>query len=228
VSVEIVPADVYVTGSISETNRVAIQYVITNYVYPYTTVPLDSSQLVTQANIASGTIPAGPRIRVNRAASLTLSTTFQRIDFNGTDAINVNTYPTNASSQKFVDWDSTNKKFLFRTTVDRNYIASIYLTTTNTSLLNTVNLTSASLQMRFVVPNGVSAGVDYYFPDPLNRGLIDLSLVNSVSPWTQNYLDVVYANSLIQANGLAVDIRLSNTILGTTTLTAAAMLVYST
>lgn len=180
----------------------------------------------TDKDIQDGRVESSPRIRVNRSAALTLTTAWQRLDFNGNSTLNVNTYPKTNGTDYDVFYDATNKIFKFMTTVDRNYTVSMYLKTTASSLLNTVNLTMATIQLRFVVPNGNEDGTDYYFPFPGEDGLLDLNLVNSVSPWRQEYFSSIFADARKRSNGVGVDVRISNTVLGTIMLASANTLIY--
>jgi hypothetical protein len=181
---------------------------------------------ITGNDVSRGMIPSAPRIRVSRSSTLTLTTSWQTLDFNGTSAANVNTFPKDSNNVEMITYDTTAKKFKFSTSVDRNYALVIYIKTTATSILNALNLSMGSLQMRFVVPGGNTDGSDYYFPFPDDGGYIDLNLVNSVSPWQQEYYTNIFVDQRKRTGGMQVQLKLSNTVLGTVTVTASNALFY--
>jgi hypothetical protein len=174
--------------------------------------------------------PRQPRLRVNRTATLSVNTTWQKIDFSGTSNFNVNTYGKDPTSgNQMVMWDSSAKIFRFYNKNDQNYIVFF-------NAITTVNLitTRATLRYRFVVPNGISAGVNLYFPFPdtqatayVDAGEVTLlagGMNHNVSPLP------LYVTDVIRNNGLWLEIQLSNSLitLGTCTLNSCDLLIQST
>jgi hypothetical protein len=85
------------------------------------------------------------------------------------------------------------------------------------------------LQIRFVIPNGVSAGVDFVFPFTNNGGYADLDEVTILSIAQNNkpFSHPLYTSQAIRTNGFKVEVRLSNVLAvgGTTTLNYASLLI---
>jgi len=167
-------------------------------------------------------IPA--RLRISRSSSLALTTSWQVVDFSGTSPYNVNTFAYDSSIGKnLVYWDSTSKLIKFSSSYDMNLITSLFATT-STNLLTT----KATVQVRFVIPNGVSPGVDLYFPYPdettpyADLGEVTL-LANGIKH--QPLILPIYANSSMRTNGFRVEIRLSNSLitLGTCSLNSCTL-----
>lgn len=171
------------------------------------------------------TVPE-PRFRANRTANLTLTTSWQTVDFNGTSSFNVNTFATiDGAGTRMVSWDSTNKLLKFNGDYDRNYAISFFVTT-STNLITTRSI----LQVRFVVPNGVSPGVDLIFPFPDDATpLVDMGEVTLLAGGVRHIplnLDL-YSNAAIRTNGVRVEVRLSNSLitLGVSNMTSASILI---
>jgi len=165
-----------------------------------------------------------PRMRVSRSASLTLSTTYQKVDFSGTSTYNLNTFQNDPTTgNPMVYWDATNKIFKFYNTTDVNYL--MYFTGACSSTLLT---TPVSLRYRFVIPNGTSPGVPAYFPNPDTDQYSDLGPVSYV---THRPFDQTLPANIIQVvrtNGFYLEVALSNGTLGTVTLDYAALNISST
>ncbi len=174
----------------------------------------------------------GARMRVSRSSGLTLSTTWQKIDFNGTSTYNVNTFGTDPTTgNPLTWWDTTNKMFKFNFQQDVNVNITLYTKTTVTILTQPGNL-----QMRFVVPNGLGVGQDLYFPFPDNDGTgqygyIDLFpiTVASTGVTLRDHLFSTYLGNGIRTNGLYIEVRLSNAFFigSVITLNNAACLIQS-
>jgi hypothetical protein len=85
----------------------------------------------------------------------------------------------------------------------------------------------ATLQIRFVIPNGTSPGVDFVFPFTNNGGYADLTDITILStPINNTPFDFdIYTNGQIRANGFKIQVKLSNALAigGTTTLNYASM-----
>lgn len=173
-----------------------------------------------------------PVFRINRTASLNITTTWQTIDFNGTSTANSNDFGTDpATGNKMVYWDATNKliRFIGRPPYKKTFSFSIY-PETNTNVITT----RATLQIRYVIPNGAGTGVDLIFP-----------FVDTASPYADLGEATILAGGVrhmplslpipvgnaIATNGVRVEIRLSNALglipivgtLGTCTLTNCAI-----
>lgn len=169
-----------------------------------------------------------PRLRVNRTASLALTTTWQTIDFNGTSTYNVNTFGKDpVSGNNLVWWDSANQLMRFYEQYDRNYKLEFYANT-----ITTILTTKASLQYRLVVPNGVSPGVDIYFPFPelgASGAYADVGEVTLLATGVSHGVNPqsLYLIDAIRTNGVKLQLRLSNNLftLGTCTLTSCNLLI---
>ena len=172
--------------------------------------------------------PIDPRMRVNFSAGLNLSTTFQKIDFAGTSSSNVNTFGVEpVSGNPMVWWDPTNKLFRFYQNNDTNFQVNLQIKTTSTLIT-----TRATLQYRFVVPNGGGVGVNTYFPFPDDGGYADFSEVTVLASGQNNSQNVInfFAGSAIRTNGCWLEMRLSNSLitLGVCTLNSAAITFLAT
>ncbi len=157
-----------------------------------------------------------PRLRTNISASLTLSTTWQRLNFAGTSTLNVNTFTMPAGSPSpAVYWDSTNKLFKFQATGDRNYDFNFNIVASSSAVLSLLNVSLTNIQLRYVVPSPTPI----YFPLPDSDQCINLMKAGLVS--TDNASDnrVIYANSAIRQYGLGMEMRISSSFLGTATAT---------
>lgn len=139
-----------------------------------------------------------PRLRVNRSASLSLSTNWQKIDFNGTSSRNINTFGKDpVSGNPMVMWDSNAKLFRLYD-IDQNMLCFLNMTTT-TSLLTV----RATLQYRCVIPNGISAGVNDYFPFPEEGGYADAMEVTILAAAMNHNVQQIpfYLQDTIRSNG---------------------------
>lgn len=167
-----------------------------------------------------------PRIRLNRTAPLNVTTTWQDVDFNGTSQANTNTFGKDpVSGNNMVWYNPTTKLFRFYEPYDTNYLIRLdFETTTNLLTLR------ATLQYRFVVPNGTSAGVDYYFPFSDGVGYADAYEVTVLATTMAHNSLVIptFVENRIRNNGFKLQVRLSNSLvtLGTCTLNSSAILIY--
>jgi len=171
---------------------------------------------------------ADPRLRVSTSSPLVLTTSWQTLDYSGSETLNVNTFGINPiTSTNMFNYDSVNKLFKYSGNYDHNFQMFLQFSTT-TSLLTI----RAYLQVRFVIPNGVSAGVDFVFPFTNNGGYADLDEVTILSTAQNNkpFFHPLYTNQAIRTNGFRVDARISNALAigGTTTLNYASMLIQGT
>lgn len=171
-----------------------------------------------EANKETNTSVGDPRLRVNKTTSMTLSTTPQTVNFNGTSPYNTNTFTVlPGQSTPSVWYDPSTQLFNFTSNNDKNY--NLYLTTSIVAnqLLSTLNLTSASLRMRLYIPSPTPVT----FPGPDVGGYIDLGAVNLTGQRNDYQPVAVFANSLIRQYGFQVQLYLSNAVLGTVTLNGA-------
>lgn len=179
-----------------------------------------------QTKVTIGEIQPGPRIRVSRQASLTISTSWQRIDFNGNTSLDVNTFPMMGDGTLQVYWDSANKLFRFnQNDVDRNF--DVRFGTVFNQGISAVNM-----QLRFVVPSPTPL----YFPFPskaddttLNgRGYTDLDQLPAGVGTTYGtvYKDNLYSNILARQYGVGVELKASASLLTMPVLTAADFVIF--
>lgn len=160
-------------------------------------------------------------MRVSRSSALTLTTTFQKVDFNGTSTYDINTFGNDPTTgNNLVSWDATNKLFKFYDLNDKNYNIIIYFGTSATLLTTPTNL-----RYRFTVPNGISGGTDLHFPFPDTVGYEDILPISFTSPNNRSHSTTIYLNPAIRTNGLYMEVCLSNTNLGTNTLTECELLL---
>lgn len=172
--------------------------------------------------------PRQPRLRINRSTGLQLTPSWQKIDFNGTSQFNVNTFGKDpVTGNQLVMWDSTSKQLRFYDKYDQNYLCFINMTTT-TNMIST----RASIQLRFVIPNGTSPGVPLYFPFPSEGGYIDVGEATMIAANSVKMAVPIplYLDQTIRTNGLWVEMKLSNALiaLGVCMLENCTMLVQST
>jgi len=167
-----------------------------------------------------------PRMRVNRTAPLTLSTTWQTVDFNGTSTFNVNDFGNDPTTgKKMVSWDATAKLFRIYGDYNNTYLLQLFPTTTTTAVS-----VRSTLQYRIVIPNGNGAGSDLYIPYPEAGGYADINEVTILSTQMQHNPIIfgITATPAIRANGFYVQVRLSTLItLGSCTLNNCAFLIQS-
>lgn len=166
---------------------------------------------------------ADPRLRVSCTPNSNVTTAWQTINFNGSESLDINTFGIDPTSGfKMFNYDSATQLFKYYGKYDSNFFTSFQFTTTTNII--TVR---ATLQIRFVIPNGVSAGVDLIFPFTNNGGFADLNDVTILSTAVNNVpFDFdIYTNQAIRDNGFKIQVRLSNVLAigGTTTLNYASM-----
>jgi hypothetical protein len=168
-----------------------------------------------------------PRMRVNRTASLSLTTDWQTLSFNGTSDFNFNTYAIDPTSgNKMIWYDTSANLFKVYGEYDKQLSFQLFIRST-TNIITT----SANLQYRIVIPNGISPGVPLNFPFPEDGGygyLISLTRLTTAVNNTTTPI-AIYANSAIRTNGFYVQVRLSNPLfaLGTSTINSASVVIQS-
>jgi len=178
-----------------------------------------------EANRETNTTIGDPRIRVNKTTSMTLSTSWQTLNFNGSSAYNINSFTTLPGQSNPSAWyDPTTSLFNFTPNGDRNYVLYITTSITSNQLLSTLNLTSASLRLRLMIPSPTPV----YFPGPDVGGYIDLGAVNLTGQRNDYQPIAFFANSLIRQYGFSVQLCLSNAVLGTVTLNGADINLFPT
>jgi hypothetical protein len=166
---------------------------------------------------------ADPRIRVSCTPNLLLTTSWQTINFNGSESLDTNTFGMDpVSGNRIFNYNTTTALFNYYGNYDNNFFTSFQFTTTTTLLT-----VKATLQIRFVIPNGTSPGVDFVFPFTNNGGYADLTDITILStPINNTPFDFdIYTNGQIRANGFKIQVKLSNALAigGTTTLNYASM-----
>lgn len=175
----------------------------------------------TDRDFMRGQTDPQPRLRANLTAALTLTTTWQRLNFAGASAYNTNTFPM-INGNPLVYWDTVARVYRFQSPVDRNYDTTLNGKFQASNLLSALNLTTVSVQMRYVVP----APTPIYFPLPDGQGYVDLLNVNLLSATSGTFGLIAYASQPIRTYGLGVELRLSGALLGTATLQAADFIIY--
>ncbi|MBO0358623.1 hypothetical protein J0X19_11760 [Hymenobacter sp. BT186] len=176
----------------------------------------------TDNDILNGNLEGSPRLRVNRSTALALSTSWQRVDFNGVSSVNVNTFPdVDGQGTKKVRWDSVNKVFLFSDTVDRNYNVSLFM-----HLVASALLTGNAVQMRYVIPNGNGLGNNFYFPFPDDGGFKEITTFAGSADKRVTDNTIIYVNQMIRDNGLGIELKMQNSFLATVNLTSSAFIIY--
>ena len=167
-----------------------------------------------------------PVFRINRTATFALTTTWQTVDFNGTSTANSNDFGIDPiSGNKMVYWDSTNKliKFIGNPPYKKTFSFSIY-PETNTNIITT----RATLQLRYVIPNGGGAGVDLIFPfvdtSTPYADIGEVTILAGGVKHTPLSLPIPVSTAII-TNGVRVEMRLSNALftLGVCNLTNCAI-----
>lgn len=177
---------------------------------------------LTDQEVIDGWMPPQPKIYREITTPVVLSTSFQRLDLS---VNNANTFTNGLGGKKLVDWDATNKLFTFNDTTTRNYIAALNLKLTTSGVLVTPIVAPVYVQFRFVVPDGVSPGVDYYFPFSTGDGFMDLQEVAFNGTRRHQRLTPVTSDANKRATGVGCEVRTSALTL-TGSLTVAAFSVY--
>lgn len=172
---------------------------------------------ITDKDIASDNLQDEPFLRMNRTASLTLSTSFQRIDFNGTSTLNNNTYPiVEGQTYRRVDWDLTNKLFKFNRTSTGIY-------NTNLGFQFNGGLRPADIDIRFVIPVPTTP---IYFPFPDTMGYITIAQIERLTDYATEYARTIRSTSPVQQYGLGIEIRTSAALVSYPQLTHAVIEIY--
>lgn len=167
---------------------------------------------------ARGTLPADPRIRVTLASPFVLSATWQRIDFGGSSALNLNTFPTVANVQ-LIRWDTEAKLFRFTAASDRNTSVQVFYRVT-------ADADACAVQARFVVPAGGVIQNPIYFPFPESIGRVDLCHLAAGEEWANEKEITTYATAAARLNGLGVEIRTRSTAATYPTLNDCILTIY--
>jgi hypothetical protein len=107
--------------------------------------------------------------------NLALSTTWQTINFNGSESLDINTGIDPISGLRIFTYNSTTQTFNYYGKYDSNFFTSFQFTTTTTLL--TVRTT---LQMRFLIPTEHLLG-RFYIPFTNNGGFVDLTELTILS-----------------------------------------------
>lgn len=178
-----------------------------------------------QQALETGGMVASPYIRVNRSDSLLLTTTFQRLDLNGTSTRNANLFPTMPGmSGKVVEWDSTNKVFRFNTDSLHHYDLIFNYRITSGGLINALNLNVATVKLRFVVPSPTPR----YFPFPDDGEYTDIDRTNLTSELRGTFNYILRGAADVRQYGIGIELAVSNTSLipGSITLSSLDVSMY--
>ena len=166
---------------------------------------------------------ADPRLRVSATPNTLLTTSWQTINFNASESLNVNTFGIHPPTGKFMfDYDPATTLFKYYGNYDQGFFVSFQFQSTTTILT-----TRARVQLRFVIPNGVSEGVDLYFPFSGRGDYVDIDEITLLSVAQNNigYQENIYTNQALRTNGFRIEVRLSNALfgIGTCTLNYASL-----
>ena len=147
------------------------------------------------------------RLRVNRTSSLFLTTTWQRIDFNGTSARNANSFPVRTMGGKpKVHWDPTNKTMRFMTVVDQTYNLQLSTRITSSSLLALAGLAITKVHLRLVVPSPTPM----YMPlSDATDPFVDMCAVNLTGASQNTFGLPIFADAAVREYGVGIEFRLS-------------------
>lgn len=177
------------------------------------------------AAVRRGRAAPSPRLWKTLASPLTLSASFQRIDFS---TLQVNEFPL-LGAVRTVDWDAVNKLVTFNDITDRSYVAYFTLEYTLAGITLPPVLPPVAVQLRYTIPNGGGPGVDLHYP---NHGAASGNEYMTFSTVLANGGSVDHhplhflADSVLRANGGGVEVRVSVVpLLATLTLAAANLYV---
>ena len=153
---------------------------------------------VTNKDIEGGKLVDQPLARFNRSDDLTLSTSWQRIDYNGTSAFNSNTFADVTNGQR-VQWDATDKLFKFDTDETLQKFDLILNFGFNSGFR------PASIDIRFVIP--VDGGDDIHFPLPDELGYIQLTNIERRDEASADHTERIRTTQVLRDGGIGVEIR---------------------
>ena len=172
--------------------------------------------VVTGTKVTQGMMPLQPTFVREIASPVVLSSTFQRLDL---ATLRQNTFAEVSPDLKIVDWDSVNDLITFNNSYTQNYVAAINPKVTVASVVVTPILPTKRLQFRFVVPDGVSPGVNYYFPHATGDGFVDLGEIIYNGSWRHQQTTPITSTPDKRTNGVGLEVRLDSSLLtGTATL----------
>ena len=158
-----------------------------------------------------------PRLIVSKTTPLVLTTAFQSIIFDGSEANKtINTFGIDpVTMRKMFNYDVATNLFTYNEVYPHNF-STLFEFRTNSTIIST----KASLQLRFNIPNGVSSGVDINFPFESNGGYVDVYDVTAFNIAVNNkpFVFPIYIGDALKINGFRIQVRLSNSVVGTTTL----------
>jgi len=168
-----------------------------------------------------------PRIRVDRSTNLSLTTSWQKVVFDGTSLLNTNTFGEDPTEElQMIVWDDVDELFRFYDKIDQDYL--VYFNATTTTDLVSVR---ATLRYRFVIPDGGGIGIDTYFPFEENGGFVDAGEVTVLTvAVNHNFTPLLLGlNETIRDNGCYLEVKLSNALatLGTCTIDNCDLLIRS-
>lgn len=178
----------------------------------------------TNDDLMKGNIEPQPFFKVSRMSNMNLTTSWQRVDFNGSNT--TNTFPIGIDgSNKHIYWDSTNRLFRFNFDIDRNFDIQFNTKIVSSSVLSVLNVALTNIQLRYVVP---SPAPQYFpLPDDSEPG-IDLGAAGLLSTWRTTHDYTIRGDANKRQYGMGVELRLSSSFLGTATATVnlADLIIY--
>jgi len=175
------------------------------------------TNIIVDKDIQNDRLSDKPYLRANLTSSLELSTSWQRLDFSGTSALNANNFPDSETvpGTKLVDWDATNDRFNFNRDTTGIYLVELGFEFSG-------GLRPAEVQMRFVIDTDPVIA----FPFPDTNGYIVIADLQSLSMQNVEYNRPIRSTGVIQTGGLAVELRLGSNLLTKPSLTHAIVEIY--
>ena len=177
---------------------------------------------VSQDDLSKGNLSASPRMRISRSASLVLSNTWQRVDFNGTSTSNINSFPyvTGTSGAKTTDWDGTNKLIKFNDSTDKTFTFTFFYIVNG-------GIRPINILYRFVIPSTPA----FYFPFPDESAPYGrLEDIQSILEVRESKVGTIYSNASMRSFGLGFELKVGTSLLGgllPPTLINCAFLIYA-
>jgi len=163
-----------------------------------------------------------PYVRQNRSTDLVLSTTWQRVVFNGTSTRNTNTFPLMDGTNRLVQWDAVNNVFDFNNPDARHYDVIFNFHINSSTLVSLLNLTMTTVKFRFVVPSPTPR----YFPLPDDGGFADIAYTNLSADVRGTYNYIVRSVSDVEQYGIGVEMCIAGAALGTIKLVTGDISIY--
>lgn len=177
--------------------------------------------------VAQGTMASAPKLQRVTSGSLSLSTSWQRIDF-ATALVQEFPVITDAGLRT-VDWDAGNKLLTFNDTVNRNYVAYFTLEHSATGVALPPIMPPVSVQLRYTVPDAGGAGVDFHFPNngaASGNEYMDFLPTLANGTWVDHHPVHIPAGAVLRAHGAGIEVRLSASLPALATASVDRAIVY--